>query len=212
MLLTIAAIYWDQNAAFTTVYVILKTAMQVFLLGWCGFLIITHFYESGSSSSRKVIKIRRKSDHFTTLAFYGIIISIAQFALVYHYGDLFGFDSILIATFLLYFLSQVAQNSHPRVMISNTHVGLSDFKSTLIPWDQVQKVRLEPKLLVIKTNKSENSMTLSGMEDISVQELEQELAAEVLDGSIASESTSNTLSQIFAQYAVDRGFDLESTS
>ena len=201
--------YFDVAGEYSTVYILLKTALQVFLLGWCAYLIISHFYES-DSATQKIISIKRKSDHFATLAFYGIIVSIAIFALLYHYGDLFSFDSILISTFLLYFLSQVVQNSYPKVLISKTHIGYSDYASTFIPWEQVRKVKLETQLLTIQTNNSEQRIPLSGMEDISSRELSQELAAEILDGSIASESTSSTLSQLFEHYAKDRGFDLES--
>jgi len=206
---TFVLILMDRTSNFSELFLGLKTILELYLFFWCAYLIITSFGQS--ADSRKVIKIRKKSEHFNGLALQGIVIALAQLALVNHYDDIFSFNTVMIAVLFLYFLSQITENSYPKVMLSNTHIGVSDFQMTKIPWNEIQSVRLEPQLLTIQTAAITKSVTLSGLEEYSEEDVERELAAEILDGSVASEGTSHTLSQLLTIYAAKKDFDLEST-
>jgi len=117
----------------------------------------------------------------------------------------------MIAILFLYFLSQINENSYPKILLSNSHIGLSDFHITKIPWGDIQSVLLEPEKLTIQTARLTKSVTLTGLEEFSNEDVERELAAEILDGSVASVGTSHTLSQLLEIYADKKDFNLEST-
>ncbi len=206
---TIVLILVDNTSDFSDLFIILKSILELYLFVWCAYLIVTAFGQS--EDSRKVIKIRKKSEHFNGLALQGIVIALAQLALVNHYDDIYSFNTVLIAVLFLYFLSQINENSYPKVMLSNTHIGVSDFQMIKIPWNEIQTVRLEPKKLTIQTADITRSVSLTGLEEFSDDDVERELAAEILDGSVASEGTSHTLSQLLTIYAAKKDFDLEST-
>ncbi len=206
---TFVLILFDATSDFSRTFIVLKSILELYLFVWCAYLITTAFGQS--QESKKVIKIRKKSKYFNSLALQGIAIVLAQLALVYHYDDIYSFNTVMIAVLFLYFLSQITENSYPKVMLSNTHIGVSDFQMTKIPWNEIQIVRLEPLKLTIQTSSLSKSVSLTGLEEFSNDDVEKELAAEILDGSVASEGTSHTLSQLLKIYADKKDFDLQST-
>lgn len=209
-LASLGLVFLDPKLKLTEAYLLMKAGLEVFFLIWCGYLIYSQF-ENSQKNSQKVIKIRRRSDHYVGMTLNGLIIVASHLLLVYHYDNIFSFNTILIAILFLYFNTQILQNSNPRVLLSKTHLGLSDFKATMIPWKSIKKVSLQSQGLVIHTQNSEKYFKLMGNEDYSDTEFKKELDAQILDGSFSSTGASKTLSQLLEKYAKDQGFDLETS-
>ncbi len=192
----------ESNTFFVSLYTL---SLEFYLLGISAFFVFKRvlFYRLEGEAS--VIRLIRNSEHQSQLIGQGIILSLLYLLYLYYYRELMSFDSILIAILLLYYLSQVFQNSVPTIYIDNRSFSYDDYFVEDWEWQGVEEIEIKEGILTLTDANKEFKLDFDLIDEVDYYALSQEVERGILDGEFAKDKSSKGLLEVVKNYATKNG-------
>ncbi len=183
-------------------YVPFKLAIELYLFGFTSFLIFKRVFFYKIKGNIDVIRLVKKSDFQSRLLLhsFGLVIIYLTFNQAY-YGTLIHANTIIILILLLYYVVQVALNSHPSLYIDEQSFAYDDFFVQRWPWQEVRRIELADETVKIVGDDRDFELDFNLVDEIDYIKFNTEVEHRILDGDFSTLTASTALVEILQNYA-----------
>lgn len=201
VLIGILLLVLDSGRAFYNGYFSYKTILECTLFGISAFLTLKRVFFYRIKGNLEVLRIIKNSEYQSLYTASGVALGIIYLMVVNSYHTLRSFDTVLIAILLLFYLSQLWQNTNPSIYIDNYAFSYDDFFVQQWPWTKMKQISMENGMLTIVSEEGDFQLDFALVDDIDYVKLSGEVEQNILDGSISKTNPSEFLKQIIEEYA-----------
>ncbi len=201
LVLGLAVVYFQPAAPNNRILLVYLTCLQFYLVGISAFLVLKRvaFYRLGGKVD--TIRLTAASSHRMSFIWQGILLSIVCLGIVYFYGELRSFSTLLILLVLFYYLSQVIQNGTPSIYINEKGLTFDDYFIDKWDWRKLQRIELSGGKLRLINREKDFELDFDMIDESDTRHITAELDSAVLDGELARANTSQALVEIVSHYA-----------
>lgn len=205
--LTIALVNIDRTLEWQGAFMALKVGIEFFLLIFGAYQILKST-QTQTQDFKHIIILKKVSPKFYHLIWMGVVLTIADFVLIEHYGNILSSDTILAAILFFYYFGQILYNNKPSFLLGTNRFVYDDYFPKGWSWASIQNMELDDEQMIIKDARATFRIPLQGADQIDPSQMEVELAAEVLDGSIHFIDDASNFRALIQESAEIHGFPL----
>ncbi len=197
-----------KNAYFFTLY---TKGIECYLFGMTSFWVLKRVIFYRLARDTEVIRLVKTSNHQSNFIIHGILLSLIYTAYIFYFDNWMGFNVIMIAILLLYYLVQVYINANPSIYINSDAFIYDDYFIKQWNWGKVRKIISGEKKLEIIGVENDFELDLNLVDEVDFVKLTDEVEHNVLDGNFAGTRSSKLLLDVVQNYADFYGLTVDRT-
>ncbi|MEM8906334.1 MAG: hypothetical protein AAGD05_00695 [Bacteroidota bacterium] len=194
------------NDYFFTIY---TKGIECYLFGITAFWVLKRVLFYRFQRDTEVIRLVKTSNYQFNFVLQGFLLSTIYVTYIFFFDNWMGFNVIMIAVLLLYYLVQVYINANPSIYINADAFMYDDYFIQQWNWKNIRRIISRERKLEIIGEENDFALDLKLVDEVDYVKLTDEVEHNVLDGEFTSERSSKLLLDIVHNYADFYGLKID---